>query len=59
LAHDLRQGSIAEGVETTQQHRWLIEAGCTHAQGFLLGAPQPADAFIDLTNRTNNASAHT
>ena len=54
LAHDLRQGSIAEGVETAQQHRWLIEAGCTHAQGFLLGAPQPAEAFIDLTTRTNN-----
>ncbi len=54
LTHDLRQDSIAEGVETQQQHRWLIEAGCTHAQGFLLAKPMPSPAFIDLTARTNH-----
>ncbi len=57
LAHDLRQGSIAEGVETAEQHRWLIDAGCTHAQGFLLGTPQPAPAFIDLAARANTPVA--
>ncbi len=54
LARNLRQLSIAEGVETVEQHRWLIEAGCTHAQGFLLGRPQPAADFIDLTSRANS-----
>ena len=48
LAHDLHQVSIAEGVETEAQHRWLLEAGCTHAQGYLLSRPVPADEFIDL-----------
>lgn len=57
LAHNLRQLSIAEGVETIEQHRWLIEAGCTHAQGFLLGRPEPAAVFIDLTSRENSRPA--
>ncbi len=56
LTHELRQASVAEGVETAEQHRWLIEAGCTYAQGFLLGVPQPAAAFIDLTTRANTPS---
>ncbi|MDP9417003.1 MAG: EAL domain-containing protein [Actinomycetota bacterium] len=48
LAHDLRQLTIAEGVETAQQHRWLVEAGCTHAQGFGIAPPVPADTFAEL-----------
>ncbi len=48
LAHDLRQTTIAEGVETAQQHRWLVEAGCTYAQGFGIAPPVPAHAFADL-----------
>ncbi len=42
LAHDLRQGVVAEGVETDEQRRWLLEAGCTYAQGFGIAPPVPA-----------------
>ena len=34
--------TVAEGVETPAQRDFLIERGCTFAQGFLLGRPAPA-----------------
>ncbi|MFP5347412.1 MAG: EAL domain-containing protein [Actinomycetes bacterium] len=45
LAHDLRQGVVAEGVETEDQRRWLSNAGCTFAQGFGIARPMPAGDF--------------
>ncbi|TZF90969.1 sensor domain-containing protein [Cognatilysobacter lacus] len=41
LARSLDVGTVAEGVETVQQERWLREHGCVGLQGFLLGRPQP------------------
>lgn len=43
LAHELGLEVVAEGVETPEQRAWLEERGCTHAQGYLLGRPVPAD----------------
>ncbi|MCB1001480.1 MAG: EAL domain-containing protein [Acidimicrobiales bacterium] len=34
---------VAEGVETPEQLAFVIEKGCTRAQGFLLGRPLPVD----------------
>jgi diguanylate cyclase (GGDEF)-like protein len=34
---------VAEGVETEFQAAWLRQRGCHTFQGFLFGAPQPAD----------------
>jgi EAL domain-containing protein (putative c-di-GMP-specific phosphodiesterase class I) len=31
---------VAEGVETPEQHRMVIEEGCPQAQGFLFGRPE-------------------
>lgn len=45
LAKSLGIATVAEGVETVQQERWLRENGCNELQGFLLGRPQP---FEDL-----------
>lgn len=44
LAHELGIMTTAEGVETVQQLEWLRHAGCSEAQGYLLGRPvaQPA-----------------
>jgi EAL domain-containing protein (putative c-di-GMP-specific phosphodiesterase class I) len=41
MARQLGLDVIAEGVETIEQHRWLVAHGCTHLQGFYHGRPQP------------------
>ncbi|HEX5017168.1 MAG TPA: EAL domain-containing protein [Actinomycetes bacterium] len=39
---------IAEGVETPEQRRALIELGYTHGQGYLMARPMPASALAEL-----------
>jgi len=45
MARSLNKDVIAEGVETEPQSRFLRDAGCSHMQGFLFGAPMNADKF--------------
>ncbi|MBD0383860.1 putative bifunctional diguanylate cyclase/phosphodiesterase [Paenibacillus sedimenti] len=42
LARKLRLQVIAEGVETSAQHAWLLNSGCHEAQGFLYSKALPA-----------------
>lgn len=42
MAKRLRREIIAEGVETPDQHRFLVDNGCTQLQGFLFSRPVPA-----------------
>ena len=39
---------IAEGVEKSEQMNWLVEHGCTKAQGFLFHRPIRAEDFRTL-----------
>ncbi len=48
LGESLEIPVLAEGVETAEQLAFLRAQGCTEAQGYLLGRPQPvADSRID------------
>ena len=55
LAGALGMETVAEGVETPEQRNFLIERGCTFAQGFLLARPAPARDLEPLLRR---AQAH-
>lgn len=47
---------VAEGVETMEQHRFLVEHGCPLYQGFLFGRPSAAAARdVGLRARILNA----
>jgi diguanylate cyclase (GGDEF)-like protein/PAS domain S-box-containing protein len=45
LCRTLGKDVVAEGVETEEQYEALSRLGCTHAQGFFLANPQPAEAI--------------
>ena len=39
LGQSLNLPVVAEGVETAEQHRMVLEEGCPQAQGYLFGRP--------------------
>jgi diguanylate cyclase len=51
LAHSLRLGVVAEGVETREQLERLRELGCDQYQGFYCSPALPPDAFVALIKR--------
>ena len=48
MARSMGLDVIAEGVETEDQKRFLLENGCTHYQGYLFGRPVPIEQFEAL-----------
>ncbi len=48
LGHEL----IVEGVETEEDHEYLIERGVEYAQGWLYGRPRPVGVPTSTTNPT-------
>jgi EAL domain-containing protein (putative c-di-GMP-specific phosphodiesterase class I) len=45
MGHQLGFTVLAEGVETTKQHDFLLATNCDFAQGFLYSHPIPAEVF--------------
>ena len=61
LAHDLGLDVVAEGVETPEQARMLLELGCTRAQGWLWSKALPIvelRARLDAQRRHSIVPAH-
>jgi EAL domain-containing protein (putative c-di-GMP-specific phosphodiesterase class I) len=46
LGRQLDMAVVAEGVETEEQMKILIELGCTHLQGYLFGRAVSAQALV-------------
>jgi diguanylate cyclase (GGDEF)-like protein/PAS domain S-box-containing protein len=42
---------LAEGIETEQQRRFLLDNGCQYGQGRLFGDPVSADTFLEMVLR--------
>ncbi|HMJ35824.1 MAG TPA: EAL domain-containing protein [Baekduia sp.] len=57
LAAALGMEAVAEGVENEEQRRFLVDAGCPLAQGYLLGRPVPAEEIEPLLARAGSTSA--
>ncbi len=51
LAKNLRLTTIAEGIETPEQHSVLLSLGCDEGQGYLIGRPMPAAQWADWFER--------
>jgi len=51
LAWSLKLEVVAEGVETPEQMRYLLDHRCHQMQGFLFSRPVPADQFELLLRR--------
>ncbi len=57
LADALQVETVAEGVETVQQLRSIRSAGCTAAQGYLIGMPTNAERTAERLAREMANSA--
>jgi diguanylate cyclase len=51
LGRHLGLMTVAEGIETTEQHELLVDLGCDLGQGYLLGRPLDADGASQLVHR--------
>jgi EAL domain-containing protein (putative c-di-GMP-specific phosphodiesterase class I) len=51
MAYNLDIDVIAEGVETNEQRKLLLNSGCTHYQGYLFGKPVPIEEFEALLRK--------
>lgn len=48
MAEEMRLEVLAEGVETEQQKEFLIDEGCSNAQGFLFASPMTTEEIGTL-----------
>ncbi|RDI98229.1 EAL domain-containing protein [Dyella solisilvae] len=55
LCRNLDITPIAEGIETEEQHRFLLRAGCTEGQGFLYSRPVEPEAIVQMLGAERRA----
>ena len=59
MAEALGVDVVAEGIETEAQQRSLLNLGCTHGQGWLLGRALPAAAAAEVAREDFVVTART
>lgn len=47
MGHSMNLVVLAEGIETQQQHDWLVEQGCDMMQGYFRAKPMPFNSFVE------------
>ncbi len=52
MAQKLGLKVIAEGIETDEQRKLLLDAGCDYGQGYYFSRPVPGEEFLQLLART-------
>lgn len=55
LAQNMNLKTIAEGIETEEQHQFLRQAGCEEGQGFYLSRPKSTIEFQQLLDESTSA----
>ena len=58
LANALGLQTIAEGIETEDEARFLIREGCQQAQGYLYSHPLPPDQFLAIWGGLSAGATH-
>lgn len=56
LAKAMGMQTVGEGVETTEQKEFLVDAGCEYLQGYLFGKPAPLNE-LNHTETQKSATA--
>jgi diguanylate cyclase len=51
LAEQLGLDTLAEGVETPEEHAMLAQLGCRHIQGYVIARPMPFEETADWVGR--------
>lgn len=51
LGRNLGKQVIAEGIETEEQRRFLMQADCLEGQGYLFGKPMPLERFNEMLHQ--------
>jgi EAL domain-containing protein (putative c-di-GMP-specific phosphodiesterase class I) len=57
LGKSLSLEVLAEGIETEEQHRFMLEEGCDSGQGYHYSKPLPADALERLLHERSPSFA--
>ncbi len=58
LSKNMNMMLIAEGVETTEQLRYLLSKGCLQYQGYFFSKPLPMDAFESFLTSFQSSHAN-
>ena len=57
LGHSLGFNMLAEGIETRQQFKMLLNAGCNKLQGYFLSEPLETENVLRFIMRTHYGTA--